>query len=106
MAIGAVPLIPMYRVQTNPDARFQRFGLNDSQLYGKPMISFTAPEARPAHPVVAQPQAKELAVRSQQGVATKPVEVPEWATGYTGWSGAPSAADATAKPGALLDVKA
>lgn len=38
MGIGFSPLIPLYRVQPNPDERFQRFGVNGSQLYGKPIL--------------------------------------------------------------------
>ena len=38
MAIGTTPIIPLYRVQPDPNARFQRFGVNDSQLFGKPLV--------------------------------------------------------------------
>lgn len=39
MAIGMPSLIPLYRVQPDPEARFQRFGANDVQLFGKAMVS-------------------------------------------------------------------
>jgi hypothetical protein len=46
MAIATAPISPLYRVQTDPAARFQRFGANDSQLFGKPLLK--APEGRPS----------------------------------------------------------
>ncbi len=39
MALGMTPLIPLNRVVPDPNARFERFGQNDAQLFGKPMIS-------------------------------------------------------------------
>lgn len=49
MAIGMSSLIPLYRVQPDPEARFQRFGVNDSQLFGKALVTFGsgAPAAQP-----------------------------------------------------------
>lgn len=43
MGIGQSPLIPLYRVQADPAARFQRFGANDSQLLGKPLLAPSNP---------------------------------------------------------------
>ena len=51
MAIGMTPLTPLHSVLTDPEARFQRFGSNGSQLYGKPLVDL-APLARAA----AQPE--------------------------------------------------
>ena len=39
MALGSTPLIPMYRALPDPNARSDRFGQNNAQLFGKPMIS-------------------------------------------------------------------
>lgn len=47
MAVGMTPLIPLYRVQPDPEARFKRFGSNGSQLIGKPLIE-PSQEAKPA----------------------------------------------------------
>ena len=52
MNLAGTPLIPLYQVQANPDARFQRFGRNDGQLFGKPINAEL--QARPS-PVEAQP---------------------------------------------------
>lgn len=53
MSVGMSPIIPLYRVQTDPNARFQRFGVNDSQLFGKPLLSVPqAPVTPQEHPVV------------------------------------------------------
>jgi len=40
------PSIPMNRIQPDPEARFQRFGANNSQLYGKPMVGPVTPKAQ------------------------------------------------------------
>lgn len=51
MAVGMAALIPLYRVQPDPNARFQRFGVNDTQLFGKPMIDIgNQATAAPAPP--------------------------------------------------------
>jgi hypothetical protein len=39
MALGMTPLIPLNRVVPDPNARFERFGQNNDQLFGKPMIT-------------------------------------------------------------------
>ncbi len=57
MAIASTPLIPLNQVQADPQARFQRFGVNDARLFGKP-INF-APEAAP------RPQRPRIADRAQ-----------------------------------------
>ena len=41
MALGATPLIPMYRILPGPNARFDRFGLNYAQLFGSCSILST-----------------------------------------------------------------
>jgi hypothetical protein len=104
MAIGAIPTIPLYRVQSNPDARFQRFGLNDSQLFGKPMADFTVPAVRPAQVPRTQPRPEEAPVRSQPIVTAKPQESPATAVSYS--SRSTSQPGTTAVPGAFVDTKA
>jgi len=50
MSIGMAPIIPLHQVQPDPDARLRRFGVNDSQLFGKPLVELV-PEPRPASPL-------------------------------------------------------
>lgn len=120
MAIGAIPLIPLHRVLPSPDARLQRFGLNDSQLFGKPLVTLTVPEARPSqlqrkvpHTVVEPIQSQGTPI-SQQGLGVDKLQLavsaaPEGVTRYTGQAGNPSGTGGTGttpKPGTYLNLKA
>lgn len=42
--LAAQPLFPLYPVQRSPEARFERFGQNDSQLFGKPLLQLASKE--------------------------------------------------------------
>ncbi len=66
MNLAGTPLIPLYQVQANPDARFQRFGRNDGQLFGKPINAEL--QARPA-PVETQPVKEKPAAERAEGAA-------------------------------------
>jgi hypothetical protein len=113
MAISSAPLIPLYRVQPLPDARLQRFGVNDSQLFGKPMIQIAAPESKP----VQSPRVAPHAASSNSGMQDN---LDGWQmTGVDSRNAAPEPtqtslpkATSTAttspapKPGSHLDVKA
>lgn len=65
MAIGFPPLIPLYRVVPDPNARFERFGENNVELFGKPLDTAVAnylPSQAPWAPAIpaaaeTQPQA-------------------------------------------------
>lgn len=104
MTLGAIPTIPLYRVQPNPDARFQRFGLNDAQLYGKPMAEFSAPAVRPAQAPRIPTRPEETPVRSQSIVIAKPLETPATAVNYS--SRSTNQPGTAAQPGAFVDTKA
>ena len=55
MAIGFPPLIPLYRVIPDPNARFDRFGEYNTQLFGKPLVT-SIPNYQPSVPAWAPPQ--------------------------------------------------
>jgi hypothetical protein len=78
MAIGFSPIIPLDRVVPDPDARFQRFGVNDTQLFGKPLLA-AEPNYRPSLPTWAM-----------SSPATGPVQAPS--------------AGAAPGPGQLVDL--
>ena len=67
MPLGTDPIIPLNRLVPNPDVRFQRFGLNDSRLFGQPLLA-SGPRIPPAKP----PEA-----------ALNPVRVEALAAGYS-----------------------
>jgi hypothetical protein len=48
MALGMTPIIPLNQVLPNPEARFQRFGLNDSKLVGTPVVQLASSRASAA----------------------------------------------------------
>ncbi len=70
MNLSGTPLIPLYQVQADPNARFQRFGRNDAQLFGKPINAELQAPRRAAEPV--QPREKPAAEREDAPVAAKP----------------------------------
>jgi hypothetical protein len=65
MAIGTTPIIPLYRVQPDPNARFERFGLNDSQLFGKPLLE-TAFQSQPTQSQLAAARRATTKVQAQE----------------------------------------
>lgn len=71
MTIAGNPLIPLYQVQADPNARFQRFGRNDSQLFGKPINAELQAPRRAAEPV--QVREKAVADREEAPAAVKPM---------------------------------
>ena len=112
MTVGAVPSIPLYRVQPNPEARFQRFGINDSQLFGKPMVRAAAPESRPLQPprgsprIVASPlHTQDLEDRPKAGLDPQTTNL-EASLTYTPGPGTKSASAVSPRIGSQLDVKA
>jgi hypothetical protein len=48
MAIGMTPLVPLYRVMPDPNARYDRFGIDNNQLFGKPLVAFGGLSIMPA----------------------------------------------------------
>lgn len=116
MAVGMTPIIPLYRVQPDPDARFQRFGVNDSQFVGKPMVTF-ATEARLSQPQQTVTRTPTPAAQQQEtleGNRGAGVEqsralgstAPEPTYGYSGRSGTSLGTGASPKPGSYLELKA
>jgi hypothetical protein len=81
MAIGFPPLIPLDRVIPDPNSRFDRFGVDSTQLFGKPLDT-TIPNYQPALPA--------WAVTSLYAMAAQQVSVP--APDYTRQAGTGSAA--------------
>lgn len=117
MAIGAMPLTPLYPVQANPDARFQRFGLNDSKLEGKPLLDLTPSEVRPAPPqrTVARPAVQHRSTMETPAAKSEPAmaepraadsAAQDWATGYSVKAGSISETGTGAKPGSYVNLKA
>ena len=117
MAIGAVPLTPLYPVLANPDARFQRFGLNESKLEGKPMLDLMTSEVRPtppqqmvSRPTVPHRQTMEVPAAKPEPAVAEPraaVSAPqEWTSGYTAKAGSISETGTGAKPGSYVNLKA
>ena len=49
MAIGFPPLIPLDRVIPDPNARFERFGEDNTELFGKPLLT-SVPNYQPSQP--------------------------------------------------------
>ena len=74
MAIGMTPLIPLDRVIADPAARFERFGINNNQLFGKPMVTFggltTLPMA--TRTVTATPKAEAAPTPPGPGAPSSP----------------------------------
>jgi len=92
MAIGQVPLIPLYRVQPDPDARLQHFGPNNSQLFGKPLLDLPTPVSR-------TPQARRVApspVETEAAETWKARQPNDRSVATTGWG--------TSQPGRLSQV--
>lgn len=115
MAIGTTPLIPLNRVLADPEARFLRFGVNDSQLFGKPLVSFPT-QPRPPEPPTKPPRADTVppllndtldGTKELGKEAPKPLALPEFPTVYSGRNGpAVTLAPASPRPGTFLDVTA
>lgn len=113
MAVGAVPLIPLYRVQPTPDARLQRFGVNDSQLFGKPLMNVAAPESQSIQAQRLESKARPKALSSQEPMEGWPqawldsrTTPPEPSPTYQAASASKSIQNPSSKPGTHLDVKA
>ena len=115
MAIGTTPIIPLNRIQANPDARFLRFGLNDSQLFGKPLVSLPnrppppepqKPTQRP-EPIRKEPKdTREAAPGIGNDLGKSPATLDLAAT-YSGRAGpVPVPPPSLPKPGSFLDVTA
>jgi hypothetical protein len=98
MAIGMTPLIPLDRVIADPAARFERFGVNNDQLFGKPMVTFGGLTilSTATRTVTATPKAETASTPPSPGTEPKPLV--KWAENPG--AGAPSS------PGALVDVQA
>lgn len=109
MPISPTPIIPLYRVQASPEARFQRFGVNDSQLFGKPLNGAAeAPSGllRLRMTDRAQPRVND---KDEPGPAPSRPSLPEpWIRlgGYDKAVGKPGMADLAPKIGSNLDVTA
>lgn len=113
MAVGAVPLIPLYRVQPTPDARLQRFGVNDSQLFGKPLLNVATPESQPARATRVESRARPNLFEPQDPLEDRPqarvdqrTTAPEPSPTYQAASVSKIALSPSSKPGTHLDVKA
>lgn len=117
MALGMAPLIPLNRVVPTPDARFQRFGVNDSELFGTPILDLNTPGLVPAPRKVERParesapQAAAAAGARKSGAKapekasrTQGPPTPEPPVGYDGRTGVARTPSASFRPGAYLDL--
>jgi hypothetical protein len=85
MAIGFAPIIPLDRVVPDPNARFQRFGVDETELFGKPLLT-AGPNYQPSRPA--------WTVSSLAAAQAQPADHP---------AKAPKA-DAAPGPGKLVDL--
>ena len=114
MAIGMTPLIPLDRVVPVPDARLQRFGVNNSLLFGKPLVTFGGESllaSRPAAPAVRAETALKTASDEVPGPGKEqagPVAAPALAAAYSSpkWTGAGALGGSAPAAGSLVDLKA
>jgi len=111
MAIGMTPLIPLDRLVPVPDARLQRFGVNNSELFGKPMVTFGGPSllANPPGGILAAPQADAApqAPDRQASPGADQAAAPALAPDYSKWTGTGSWTGAAAPAaGSMVDLKA
>ena len=90
MAIGFAPIIPLDRVVPDPNVRFQRFGVNDTQLFGKPLLT-AGPNYQPSRPA--------WAVSAPVTAGTQPSKPQSAAIQVK-----PPKADAAPGPGKLVDL--
>ena len=104
MALGTDPLIPLNRVLPDPDARFQRFGLNNSKLFGQALLAPgpRIPPARADAPAAAPAKAEKPA----QGASGLPAAAGKTlAAGYAGYTALSVTAPAAAS-GSRVDLQA
>ena len=116
MAISMAPLIPLNRVVPSPDARFQRFGVNGTQLFGKPMVQLgteaTGDKAHrtvlPAAPARTALQAgtETQDTRKAGQPAAQAQDLPATASAHSGWAVNRTGPAAASAPGSLVDLKA
>jgi|GEM_PF-519351 len=116
MAIGTAPLIPLHPVLANPEARFQRFGLNDAQLFGKPLVNLkTASRSAQAERTTLRKEAETVQPKGAiEGktvlgaeAARKAASVsPELTPTYTGKAENLQGTATVPKPGSILNLKA
>jgi len=107
MAIGMTPISPLYRIQPDPNVRFQRFGVNDSQLFGKPLVE-TGSQPRPVPTplelarAAAKPQAATAAAPKQHQPEPAVLAAANQPAGYSAQGGKAT----EAKPGSSLNLTA
>lgn len=103
MSIGMTPLTPLHRVLADPEARFQRFGSNDSQLFGKALVNLAQ---------TVSTDVKSTGVLSNKGrfaagqVRTEAATAPEPTPVFLNAVENQTAAASVSKPGTYLDLKA
>jgi hypothetical protein len=71
MAIGFPPLIPLDRVVPDPNARFERFGEDDTELFGKPLDT-AIPDYQPAQPSWTATSLFTMTAQTQQTTTLAP----------------------------------
>lgn len=101
MGIGQAPLIPLYRFRADPEARFQRFGVNDSQLIGKPLLDLTA--IQPPNPQEQAHRRTEFKPGAEEEKAAFRLEL---GPDYARPNGSRSRQESAAVRGTKLDLKA
>lgn len=77
MNLAGNPLIPLYQVQADPNARFQRFGRNDGQLFGRPINAELQAQRRTVEPVRERPpteRERTVGEREVGAAAAKPAQ--------------------------------
>ena len=114
MAIGTASIIPLNRIAADPSARFQRFGQNDSQLFGKSLDLAPQTQVTQMARLSSQPQetqasdqvtpAGHVPLAGQSGLTASVPPSTAWT--YAGRSISAAGSGSTPKPGSYLNVKA
>lgn len=100
MGIGQSPLIPLYRLQPDPEARLQRFGVQDAQLFGKPLVNLN-----PIHKAPLKAQAKTNP-EPHRRMESQPDLPPSYGPDYTRTGGTGPHQQAVNPMGTHLDLMA
>lgn len=72
MTLGTTPIIPLYQVQSDPQARFQRFGRNGEQLFGKPINAELQTMRSSARTAATTPPSQEARATEEARPRTQP----------------------------------
>ena len=103
----------MDRLVPLPDARLQRFGVNNTQLFGKPMVDLTISRAKPVSPqqapsrtTQAESQTSAFTERPAGQKTDQLAGTPVLAPGYSGRGLHVTVGQNASTPGAIMNTVA